>query len=225
MSTDKQALIDGEYRKLYGDIFSAILDERNDGFYDEAALPSYTHSNGLMSWLFWNRVSTVFELLPSLPEGAAVLDFGCGGGISFKAFHALGVDVVGCDIEHASLAQLISKKLGQDNWVVTRLNELDGEKFDCIIALDVLEHIENLGEYIDALKSVSNPGATWLLSGPTENVFYKVGRILAGFSGHYHCRNIYQIENEFQNHGLERETVKTLYWPVPLFRVSRWRYP
>ncbi len=63
-----------------------------------------------------------------------------------------------------------------------------------------------------------------MVSGPTENVLYKAGRLLAGFSGEYHVTNIYDIEGKFREMGLEREALKVLYPPVPLFRISRWKF-
>ena len=225
MTQKKHKLIDRYYKESYEVIFRNILSSSNNGYYDEAALPSYTHSNKLMAWLFWNRVSCAFNLFPSDKNIKTVLDFGCGGGITFKAFHTLGIKVTGCDIEHQNLAQTITQKLDISTTIVKTLDSIEENSMDCIFALDVLEHIENLDEYIEKLKRVSKPNAVWILSGPTENIFYKAGRLLAGFSGHYHCRNIYQIEKAFETKSLHRETAKTLYWPIPLFRVSRWICP
>ena len=62
-------------------------------------------------------------------------------------------------------------------------------------------------------------GGQLLVSGPTENFLYRIGRTIAGFSGEQHVTNIYAIENVLAER-LERVAVKTSPFGVPLFRLS-----
>ena len=50
------------------------------------------------------------------------------------------------------------------------------KKFDFIVALDVLEHISlnDLPLYIDQMKKILNPNGYIVVSGPTENILYKI---------------------------------------------------
>ena len=59
-----------------------------------------------------------------------------------------------------------------------------------------------------------------MISGPTENIFYQIGRKLAGpeYSGDYHERGIAEIKHEL-THLAHVEHIATLYWPVPLFEI------
>ena len=72
------------YIKTYKDLFLKFMSESDKGYLDEAALPSYTHSNKLMAWLFWKRVETALQLSEDIKD-CSVLDFGCGCGFAFDS--------------------------------------------------------------------------------------------------------------------------------------------
>jgi hypothetical protein len=59
-----------------------------------------------------------------------------------------------------------------------------------------------------------------VISGPTENVLYKLGRALAGseYSGDYHERGILEVRDLLAEQ-MQVIQIATLYWPVPLFEV------
>ncbi len=214
-------MIDAAYRATYEDAFRRLLAESPPGAYDEMALPSYTHGNRLMAWLFWRRIEAAFALAGDL-AGKSVLDFGCGGGVTFKRLHELGCDITGLDPDAAGLASEMCRRLGVSACIVRDPRELAGRRFDRIFALDVLEHVEDLERSIADLLRALAPGGRIVLSGPTENLWYRLGRSLAGFSGHYHVRTIYDIEDAFSARGLDRLDVRTLRLPFALFRLSAW---
>ncbi len=64
------------------------------------------------------------------------------------------------------------------------------------------------------------PNGQLVVSGPTENFLYQIGRKIAGpeYSGAYHERGIAEIKRELKR--LARvEHIATLYQPIPLFEV------
>jgi hypothetical protein len=63
-----------------------------------------------------------------------------------------------------------------------------------------------------------------VVSGPTENVLYRIGRRLAGpeYSGDYHARGIAEIRRELERIGTVTP-VADLYPPVTLFEVFSFR--
>jgi hypothetical protein len=73
-----------------------------------------------------------------------------------------------------------------------------------------------LSELLNLLK----PGGQLVVSGPTENILYQIGRKLAGpeYSGDYHERGIGEIKRELARLARVRQ-IATLYWPVPLFEI------
>jgi 2-polyprenyl-3-methyl-5-hydroxy-6-metoxy-1,4-benzoquinol methylase len=102
----------------------------------------------------------------------------------------------------------------------TNITDLPKNSFDLIIALDVLEHVKDLPRTLNELLAILKPGGQLIVSGPTENIVYRMGRKVAGpeYSGAYHERGIAEIKNELTRIAT-LETIATLYWPVPLFEI------
>lgn len=89
-----------------------------------------------------------------------------------------------------------------------------------IISMDVLEHIDNLQDVFAGFCRITKTGGMVVVSGPTENFFYKLGRMIAGkeYTGDYHVTNIYNVR-EVMKTFMETNTVATLYYPFPLFKI------
>jgi 2-polyprenyl-3-methyl-5-hydroxy-6-metoxy-1,4-benzoquinol methylase len=209
----KLIAIDKNYRRQMEEIYRGLLQRAAPREYDENALPSYTHPNQLMAWLFWKRIDIALRFMGDM-SGKNILDFGCGGAVTFKCLNQKQCRIVRCD-ENIVLAQLVFRALNINAELYGDLSAIDGRKFDYILALDLLEHIENSGALLNKFKDMMQPGSKIILSGPTENFWYKLGRKLAGFSGYYHVKNIHQIEREFGAMGFRAEKVRTLYYPCP----------
>ena len=86
-----------------------------------------------------------------------VLDIGCGGGLISEPLARLGGEVTGIDAseKNVKVAKLHSKK---NNLNINYLNKSpeqlnNSEKFDIVLNLEVVEHVENVDLYI---KSCSN---------------------------------------------------------------------
>ena len=102
----------------------------------------------------------------------------------------------------------------------TSISQLPSKSFDIINALDVLEHVDGLHRTLSELLSLLKPGGQLVVSGPTENTLYQIGRKLAGpeYSGDYHERGIAEIKRELLRLARVKH-IATLYWPLPLFDV------
>jgi SAM-dependent methyltransferase len=90
---------------------------------------------------------------------------------------------------------------------------------DLILALDVLEHVADLPATVAQLCRVLVPGGRLVVSGPTENLLYRCGRRLAGFSGSYHRRSVYAVLEAIRPHLQIRRRV-TLLRACPLFILA-----
>jgi SAM-dependent methyltransferase len=71
------------------------------------------------------------------------------------------------------------------NLEVQDANKVNVEKwsaaqFDLIVALDVLEHVKDLESVLASLLRLLASGGRLVVSGPTENIFYRIGRRLSG---------------------------------------------
>ena len=85
-------------------------------------------------------------------EKLNVLDIGCGGGLISEPMARLGAKVTGIDAskKNIEIANLHSKKSGlKINYLNTSPENLDySEKFDVILNLEIVEHVENVDLYI-----------------------------------------------------------------------------
>lgn len=213
------------YRLQFEPEFRKIVAAGRNDVIDEQALPSYANPNPLMSWLFWERIRTVFAELGRTAPGRT-LDFGCGSGVLLPRLLELGAEVHACDLD-LTLAKRLAESQGWKNRVqwhpgAGSLGKLPAGAFDTIICLDVLEHVDALPALVDEFARLLSPLGRIIVSGPTESLLYKLGRRLAGFSGHYHVRDIYDIEQELARR-FEMRLVRKLVWPVTLFRITMGR--
>ena len=87
-------------------------------------------------------------------EGLNILDIGCGGGLISEPMARLGAKVTGIDAseKNISIAKLHSRKNGlKINYINTSPENLDEvEKFDVILNLEIVEHVENVNLYISS---------------------------------------------------------------------------
>ena len=85
-------------------------------------------------------------------EGLNVLDIGCGGGLISEPIARLGANVTGIDAseKNINIAKLHSKKNGlKINYFNASPENLKHiEKFDIILNLEIVEHVDNVNLYI-----------------------------------------------------------------------------
>ena len=214
-------MINRAYKKTYQILLRELLMKSKPGYYDECAIPSYAHRNKIVSWIFWKRINMALSIAGNV-YGKSVLDFGCGSGVTFRYLHECNARITGCENQFYDITLDICKKLGIRIEMCKDLFELYSQKFDYIFALDVLEHLDNIDIVIDKFMELSDERTRIIVSGPTENVLYKIGRFLIGYQGQYHKRNIYDIEKKLRAKGLKSRKIKILYFPLPIFRISSW---
>lgn len=98
---------------------------------------------------------TILSFL-NLPRGSNILEIGCGAGRFTLKFLARGFNVFGLDISLSSL-----KKLNQsyglaksENWGKLQVGDKfpKGQNFDAVVCINILHHLENIGEMIKKSK-------------------------------------------------------------------------
>ena len=213
------------YKARYRSAIRSVLKESEHGRLNEAGFPAYSHPNRLINWLFWQRLRTVMNHIVKQAPYEKILDFGCGSGVmlSFLARHSQHVTAMDIDLvplervkKYIPLAEIIQVlDAGQ-----VSLSQLPPKAFDLINALDVLEHVDDLPLTLSKLLNLLKPGGQLVVSGPTENILYQIGRRLAGpeYSGEYHHRGTAEIKQDL-NKLANVKQIATLYWPAPLFEV------
>jgi 2-polyprenyl-3-methyl-5-hydroxy-6-metoxy-1,4-benzoquinol methylase len=214
-----------EYKARYRSAIRRVLQDSERGRLDEAGFPAYSHPNPWINWLFWQRLRLAMDAIRNHAPYETVLDFGCGSGVmlSFLAGHSR--QVIAMDIDLIPLERVKKYIPLPENVRVLDAKQvstaqLPPKSFDLINALDVLEHVDDLPRTLSELLHLLKPGGRLIVSGPTENILYQIGRRLAGpeYSGDYHERGIAEIRRELSRLAHVRK-IATLYWPVPLFEI------
>ena len=213
------------YKQRYRTAIRRVLAEMEPGRLDENGFPAYSHTNPLISWLFWKRIHTVMNYVEQGAPYQLVLDFGCGSGVMLPFLSELSEQVVASDIDllplenmkrHIPLAANVQVHDASGNPMV----QLPPRSVDLILALDVLEHVKDLPGTLTKLLHLLKPRGQLIISGPTENILYQWGRKLAGpeFSGDYHERGVAEIKQTLAQF-VKTKHIATLYWPAPLFEI------
>lgn len=191
---------------------------------NEAGFPAYAHRNFFFSNPFWRRIEHITGHLKdkSFP---VVLDFGCGDGVMLPFLSNIAGKVIAADKDLKPLQQVgscmpLGDKLEIFDLTKKSLDDIESSSIDLILALDVLEHVDNLVSTLKMLMRLLAPGGQIIVSGPTENLYYRVGRKFAGeeFSGDYHMRDIYEIEEELSG-LINASKLVTIKYPFPIFDI------
>jgi 2-polyprenyl-3-methyl-5-hydroxy-6-metoxy-1,4-benzoquinol methylase len=99
---------------------------------------------------------------PNTPK--RVLDFGCGIGVTAFALAEKGHQVTACDIRGTGTLEFLKWRTAKYNVPMTFVESEGGPpvlgdgKFDFIVAMDSLEHVEQWRETLAVLANLLNPG-------------------------------------------------------------------
>ena len=184
---------------------------------EESCIPSYVHHNRLAALVAWLRLTAAAKLYHRLTPAGDVLDFGASCGELYhllkfeEAYHYIETNEILVD----ALTKWIPSARRQD------LYTLEKARYGAIFALDVFEHLDDIEGVLTRLLLSLRPSGILVLSGPTENFLYHIGRKISGFGGHYHTTDIYDIET-IVSQKMNRLALKNVPWGIPLFRVSTW---
>jgi 2-polyprenyl-6-hydroxyphenyl methylase/3-demethylubiquinone-9 3-methyltransferase len=96
--------------------------------------------------------------------GLRLLDIGCGGGILSEPMARLGADVVGIDpsATNVEVARLHAEQSSLAiDYRATTAEALGatGEKFDVVLAMEVVEHVADIDAFVAAAATLMKPGS------------------------------------------------------------------
>jgi SAM-dependent methyltransferase len=147
----------------------------------------------------WRRVFTAQRLLTDF-GGQSVLDFGSGMGVLLPYLEENFRHVVACDRD-AEITEFMMRRLNLKHVEVIRsISDCQGHGFDVVVALDILEHVDDLSKTIRSLEDLTAKDGRWVVSGPTESALYRLGRKIARTTGEGHVRTIYDVLEEIRGH-------------------------
>jgi 2-polyprenyl-3-methyl-5-hydroxy-6-metoxy-1,4-benzoquinol methylase len=121
------------------------------------------------------RYSWALSQLQQLTPGSKVLDVGCGEGGLLWAARQLNHEPHGCDLSPGAV-DLARKLVGHHQVHLGTIHELpyEARMFDCLLALEVLEHLPSLCPFLERLAWLLKPGGLLLLTTPNRNRVFAV---------------------------------------------------
>jgi len=158
-----------------------------------------------------------------VPAQARVLDAGCGWGVTLAALEQHYAHVVGMDISPRVLEMLDRERPGRRLVQADLTRHLpDGlETFDVVLALDVIEHIDNDRAAVERLGQLTSPGGVVIVSVPALPEMFSAFDRIQGHRRRYLPETLRQA---FVETGLDVE--RTFWWGawlVPTLRRQRRR--
>ncbi|MCK1419837.1 MULTISPECIES: bifunctional 2-polyprenyl-6-hydroxyphenol methylase/3-demethylubiquinol 3-O-methyltransferase UbiG [unclassified Bradyrhizobium] len=105
--------------------------------------------------------------------GLRVLDIGCGAGLLCEPLSRLGAQVIGID---PSASNIAAAKLHADkshlaiDYRCTTVEEIDPrERFDIVLAMEVVEHVTDVGVFLKRCASMLKPNGLMVVSTLNRN--------------------------------------------------------
>ena len=190
--------------------------------WEETCVPSYCHRTPLAAYVSWLRLFRALHIArKNCPAGKRVLDFGSSVGELGQMLFDTSVSYEFIEQDEGAAAFLKSRL---PRAVMQTLDAAPDDAYDWIFAIDSLEHNDNYAELLHQLSSKLSPHGVLVLSGPTENRLYRLGRLIAGYDGHYHTTTIYEIEKA-AGQRLAKRDASMIFPGAPLFKISAWSKP
>ena len=191
----------------------------------------YIHPNPLAREIFWQRLEFLCRFLTRhQAAGSSVLDLGGGSGVFSRLASPLvrSFEIVDLDCRDAVA---IRDHFSLPNVQISQcdIGEFQpAQPVDIVTAADVLEHFKDLLYPTTFIRRVLRPGGLLLISVPTENWIYDLGRVIVRKTkpaDHYHPAS--HIIRFLTGHGFEllhSRSAPSFGIPIPLFKIAAFRY-
>ncbi len=169
------------------------------------------------------RATLTLDLLRDLglEPPARVLDVGCGWGVTLDALERRGYRAIGMDVSRRTLEALDrpGRKLIEAD--LTRPLGVHLATHDAVLALDVIEHLDDDGAAVRRLGSLTKPGGIVVVSVPAMPELYGE---FDGIQGHRRRYLPGVLREVFAGSGLMVERVFWWgRWLVPILKRQRAR--
>jgi 2-polyprenyl-6-hydroxyphenyl methylase/3-demethylubiquinone-9 3-methyltransferase len=103
-------------------------------------------------------------------QGLSVIDVGCGGGLVTEPMARMGAQVTGLDAAEEAVAAARKHAVGVCREIEYRVGAAEtlaaagDDKFDVVLALEIVEHVADLNAFLVACASLVKPGGLLVLS-------------------------------------------------------------
>jgi 2-polyprenyl-6-hydroxyphenyl methylase/3-demethylubiquinone-9 3-methyltransferase len=100
-------------------------------------------------------------------QNLKILDVGCGGGLISQPLAKLGAKVLAIDAAAENIAAAIKHNTHKVQYLTSTIEQLaqnSSEKYDCILAIEVLEHVEDIDMFIAAAACLLTANGMMIIS-------------------------------------------------------------
>lgn len=154
-------------------------------------------------------------------RGKRVLDAACGEGYGSALLAQVGADVLGLDIDSATIDHATQRyrqvnNLRFESRDVTALDEFPDASFDVVVSFETLEHVHEQERMLTGFKRLLTPGGVLLISSPDKRTYSD----LRDYHNEFHVRELYrdQLEALLKTHFVHTQ----LYCQKLLFQSLLW---
>lgn len=127
------------------------------------------------------------KLLNELVPGGTVLDLGAGEGALSERLSDLGFHVTAADRDQknfkSSKANFFKVNFDSPD-EVAKFSAMHEDRFDAVLGIEVIEHVEDQWRYVRQLMRMAKPGGLVLIT--TPNTASWISRLLFFFTGRFH---------------------------------------
>jgi 2-polyprenyl-6-hydroxyphenyl methylase / 3-demethylubiquinone-9 3-methyltransferase len=150
----------------------ASFNAYNDNWWDENGPFKPLHAlNPVRIDFIKNRIVRCFKTTDkkSPLDNIKIIDVGCGAGIATEPMARLGATVTGIDASDKAITQARLHAIEQGLEIDYRLGAVESivsskEQFDVVMALEIIEHVDNPAAFVEHLCHITKPGGLIFIS-------------------------------------------------------------
>jgi 2-polyprenyl-3-methyl-5-hydroxy-6-metoxy-1,4-benzoquinol methylase len=184
-----------------------------DDWYDLASTDHF--------WMFWRfeRLNTLVKRGFLDISGKSILEIGCGNGIVIEQLKTkYNAQIDGCDLNKKALEKI---GLIRDNiycYNIYEKNELLKEKYDVILLFDILEHIEDDVEFLNACLYHLKPGGKIVINVPAFQHLFSLYDKMVGHLRRYSKSSMKSVLNKLDVQNIQMQYWGFILYPIVLIR-------
>jgi SAM-dependent methyltransferase len=103
---------------------------------------------------------------------SSILDFGTYNGFFVKFLRDRNINAYGYDFNKYCIETGI-KNYNLDRYITSNINDITVEKYDCVTAFEVIEHLDNINDFITTIKNLLKKDGIIILSTPNNNMLWR----------------------------------------------------
>jgi len=207
-------------------LFESMADE----WWDETGSMSFLHAmSEIRTQFIVNEIINNFNIKRKnkILKNINILDIGCGGGIASEPLSRLGANLIGIDESKELIkvaqrhAEAMNLKIDYKNMSLENIVKKE-KQFDVVIALELIEHINNIDYFCKLISRVMNNNGIIILSTINKTILSKLlvidiaenllKKIPKGTHSYEKFVSSKKIENIFLELNYKIKNIKGLTW-------------